>query len=257
MPVELGDVAHAYNVKYTAENYRNNPSYYLLAIKTLNPKAGSKLLDVACGMGDLLYLASQRQLICDGIDVSDVAVKIARTRAPQASILQGNAEALEFADETFDYVTLIGSLEHLLDPGKGLLEIRRVLKWGGQALILVPNAYYLPDLIWDVWRHGRGPNHKQCVERFAAINDWRAFIESGGLKVQRIRRFNFQWPRARGDWEWYKQNPHRLLKLLATPFIPFNFSHSFIYLCVKDPASQDQEFHPPNWPSPPRLVDLG
>jgi len=256
VPVELGDVAHAYNVKYTAENYRNNPSYYLLAIKTLNPKAGGKLLDIACGLGDLLYLASQQKLECYGIDLSDVAIRAAKSRVPEANINQGNAEALEYADEAFDYVTLIGSLEHLIDPGRGLLEIRRVLKWGGQALILVPNAYYLPDLIWEVGRRGRGPDHAQVVERFAAINDWRAFIESGGLKVQRIRRFNFQWPRDKGDWVWYKQNPRRLLKLLVAPFIPFNFSHSFLYLCIKDPASKDQEFHPPYWPTPPRLMDL-
>lgn len=257
MSIELGDVAHAYNAKYAVEDYHNSPSYYLFAFKTLHPKAGGKLLDIACGLGDLLCLASQQQLDCYGLDLSDVAIREARIRVPKAKINQGNAEALEYVDETFDYVTLIGSLEHLLDPGKGLLEIRRVLKWGGQTLILVPNAYYLPDLIWEVWRRGRGPNHMQVVERFAAINDWRAFIESGGLKVQRIKRFNFQWPFTKGDWIWYKRNPRRLLKLLAAPFIPFNFSHSFLYLCVKDPASLGREFHPPHWPTPPRLVDLG
>ena len=147
-------------------------------------------------------------------------------------------------------------LEHLLDPGEGLLEMRRVLKWGGKALIVVPNAYYLPDIIWQVWRTGYGPNHKQVVERFAPAQEWRAFIESGGLKVERIRKFNFQWPRDEGDWVWYKANRKRLLGLIAAPFIPFNLSHSFLYLCIKDPASRSQPYAPPDWPVPPRLEDL-
>ncbi len=257
MPTDYYDVARAYNVIYSTKEYHNNKSYYLLALETLHPKAGNRLLDIACGLGDLLYLASQRHIDCYGIDISEVAVQAAQANVPEANISQGSGEALAFPDETFDYVTLIGSLEHLLDPGKGLLEIRRVLKWKGQALILVPNAYYLPDLVWNVGRHGRGPDHKQVVERFAAVNDWRAFIESGGLMVQRVTRFNFQWPSEKGDWAWYKQNPHRILKLLAAPFIPFNFSHSFLYLCTKEPISAGQKFNPPYWPSPPRLVDLG
>jgi ubiquinone/menaquinone biosynthesis C-methylase UbiE len=251
------DVAQAYNAKYSEEAFKNSSSYYLLALNTLNPAPGGKLLDIACGLGDLLYFASQRQLDCYGIDLSIVAVKAARTRAPLAKITEGNAEILDFADETFDYVTSIGSLEHLLDPGKGLVEIRRVLKWGGYALILVPNSYYLPDIIWQVWHRGYGPNHKQVVERFAALNEWRGFIESGGLQVKRTRRYIFPWPRVKGDWAWYKQNPRRLLGLCASPFIPFNLSNSFLYLCYKDPASQGKEFHPPYWPPPPRLVDLG
>lgn len=257
MSTGLDEVAQAYNDRYSGEGFRNSDSYYRWVLRILRPRSGAKLLDIACGMGNLLYFASQQSLECYGIDLSSVAVEVARCRAPQAHIAEGNAETLDFADESFDYVTILGSLEHLLDPGKGLLEIRRVLKWGGKVLIDVPNAYYLPDMVWQVWCRGYGPNHKQVVERFAAINEWRAFIESGGLKVQRIRRFNFQWPRAKGDWVWYKQNPRRLLGLCVAPLIPRNFSHSFLYLCYKDPASKGKEYNPPYWPPPPRLVDLG
>lgn len=257
MPIKQNDVAKAYDAKYTAEGFRNGTSYYTWVLKTLAPQAGGRLLDIACGLGDFLLYASQKPLDCYGIDLSVVAVTAARARVPKAKIDEGNAESLAFDDETFDYVTILGSLEHLLDPGKGLLEIRRVLKWDGKALIIVPNAYYLPDIIWQVWHRGYGPNHKQVVERFAAINEWRGFIESGGLKVQRIRRYNYQWPRAKGDWDWYRQNPRRILGLIASPFLPLNLSHSFLYLCSKDSASKGIEFSPPYWPTPPRLVDLG
>ncbi|MHB1357634.1 MAG: class I SAM-dependent methyltransferase [Anaerolineae bacterium] len=255
MPYNLADVVDSYDAKYATEKFRNGPSFYTLALRILNPLPGRKLLDIACGAGDLLYYACLRQMECTGIDISATAVNAARKRAPEAQVVVGNAEKLDFPDETFDYVTILGSLEHLNNPGNGLLEIRRVLKMGGQALILVPNAYYLPDLVWRVWRTGYGPNHQQIVERFAAKNEWRNYIESGGLKVQRIRRFNFQFPVTKGDINWYRQNPHRLLGLFAAPFIPFNLSHSFLYLCVKDPASLGIEYHPLTWPVPLRLVD--
>ena len=254
--VQFKDVMDAYDIKYAEEGFKNNESYYRWALDTLNPPSGSRLLDIACGLGDLLYHTRERDIDSVGIDLSPVAAAQAHQRAPQAGVLVGNAQQLPFAEQSFDYITILGSLEHLLDPGEGLLEMRRVLKWGGKVLIVVPNAYYLPDIIWQVWRTGYGPNHKQVVERFAPAQEWRGFIESGGLKVERIKKFNFQWPKGEGDWDWYRANRKRLLGLLAAPFIPFNLSHSFLYVCVKDAASKGQSFAPPPWPVPPRLVDL-
>jgi len=252
----LAKVKRAYDARYEADGFRNNDSYYRWALDMLAPRPGGSLLDIGCGLGDLLHYAVQRRVACVGIDLSPVAIERARKRVPDAQLLVGNAEDLPFADGSFDCVTILGSLEHLIDPGTGLLEIRRVLKWQGRALIMVPNSYYLPDIIWNVLRTGYGPNHKQVVERFATSQEWRAFIEAGGLVVRRVKRFNFQWPRTRGDLEWYRANPRRWLGLLAAPFIPFNLSHSFLYLCEKDPSSRGQTFTPPAWPAPPKLSDL-
>lgn len=253
---DLAEVRRAYDARYEADGFRNNDSYYRWALDMLAPAAGESLLDIGCGLGDLLWYAAQRQVTCVGIDLSPVAIEQARRRVPVAQLMVASAEDLPFADNSFDGVAILGSLEHLLDPGKGLLEIRRVLRWRGRALIMVPNSYYLPDIIWNVLRTGYGPNHKQVVERFAASQEWRAFIEAGGLAVRQIKRFNFQWPRTRGDLRWYRANPRRLLGLMAAPFIPFNLSHSFLYLCEKDPTSKGQTFAPPAWPAPPRLSDL-
>ena len=250
------DVAQAYDRKFEEEGFRNNETFYAWALAFLDPQPGQSLLDVACGLGDLLSFAAGRGVRGCGVDLSTVAARATAAKVPTAGVAVANGERLPFDDETFDLVTILGSLEHFLDPGQGVLEIRRVLKPGGRALILVPNLFYLPDLVWRVLRAGRGPEHKQIVERFAACQDWRAFIESGGLRVERIRRFNFQWPRSRDDWGWYRANPRRLLGLLAAPFIPFNLSHSFLYLCRKDPASLARSYRPPYWPAPPRLADL-
>lgn len=253
---ELHDVAAAYDHKFAAEGFRNNAYYYQWALDVLAPRPGETLLDIACGLGDLLAYASTQGLACNGIDLSFEAAHITKQRVPGAGIARGVGEHLPYADESFDNITILGSLEHFLNPGDGLIEMRRILKWGGKCLILVPNSYYLPDIVWQVWRSGWGPNHKQIVERFATCQEWRAFIESGGLKVRRIKKFNFQRPRSADDLAWYRANRKRWLGLIAAPFIPFNLSHSFLYLCEKDPATKGRTFDPPYWPVPPRLVDL-
>jgi len=246
----------AYDAKYAQEGFRNSETYYRWVLEALAPQPGQRLLDVGCGLGYLLERAVASGLDVVGVDLSPRAASACQFRVPSAKVLVADGQRLPFPDETFDIVTILGSLEHYIDPGQGLLEIRRVLRPGGRVAIVVPNGFYLPDLVWQVWRKGLGPNHKQIIERFAAVNEWRGFIESGGLAVRKVRRFNFQWPRNRDDLAWYRANPRRWLGLLAAPLIPFNLSHSFLYLCEKEPTTRDEAFSPPHWPAPPRLVDL-
>jgi len=254
--IDQDAVARAYDVKFAEEGFRNSATFYRWALDVLDPQAGDELLDVACGLGDLARFAADRGAKVHGIDLSSVAARATAAKVPEAGVAVANGEHLPFPDESYDAVTILGSLEHFGDPGRGVLEIRRVLRWGGRALILVPNLFFLPDLIWRVMRTGRGPWHKQIVERFAACDDWRAYIEAGGLSVTRVRRFDFQFPRGRDDWGWYRENPRRLLSLAAAPLIPFHFSHSFLYLCRKDPATRGATYAPPAWPAPPPLAEL-
>jgi ubiquinone/menaquinone biosynthesis C-methylase UbiE len=250
------DIIEAYNIEHEAESFRNDVSYYRWILKVLAVKKGQNLLDIACGLGDLLLCAEEKGLEAFGLDLSPAAIRTARERAPQSEIVQADGHALPFDENTFDSVTILGSLEHFLRPSEGLLEIRRVLRWGGRVAILVPNSYYLPDIIWNVWRVGRGPDHKQIVQRFATAQEWRIFIEAGGLAVRDIRRFNYRWPHTREDWAWYRANPKRLLHLAAAPFLPFNLSHSFLYVCEKDPVTRGHSFSPPTWPPPPHFAGM-
>jgi len=256
MTPQIEHVREAYDTKFSGDGFRNSASYYRWVLEVLAPNPNSTLLDIACGMGDLLLQACERRLRCHGVDLSSVAIALCRAKVPGASLSVARAEQLPFEDAAFDYVTILGSLEHLLDPGEGLLEIRRVLRWGGRAAILVPNSYYLPDIVWQVLRTGYGPSHKQVVERFATCQEWRNFIESGGLKVCRILRYNYQVPRCRDDILWYRENLKRLLGMMVGPFLPLNLSHSFLYVCEKAPETRGQRFRPPYWPAPPRLSAL-
>jgi ubiquinone/menaquinone biosynthesis C-methylase UbiE len=81
----------------------------------LDIPAGSRLLDVACGSGQLALWAARDGLDVTGVDIAPNLVRRAKARAKaeglKARFIEGDAEALPFEDASFDVVTsLIGAM---------------------------------------------------------------------------------------------------------------------------------------------------
>jgi 2-polyprenyl-3-methyl-5-hydroxy-6-metoxy-1,4-benzoquinol methylase len=97
------------------------------------------LLDVGCGEGfssEVLRQGAGRGAFY-ALDVSVPALRIARTRVPDATWVGGSALNLPFADRSFDTVVCLEVLEHLHDPDRALLELARIAR---TSLVLsVPN----------------------------------------------------------------------------------------------------------------------
>ena len=212
---------------------RDSDSLYNWVLDRLHPSPGSNLLDVACGEGLLVDAALHRGVSGIGIDLSTQGVKLARKRLGVPILSVANGERLPFMDRSFDFVTNIGSLEHFAEPSVGISEMVRVLKPSGQAALLLPNSYYLVDLIWQVWRTGYGPSHNQPLEIFATFREWWEYLEKYGLLVKKAYKYNFCFPRSKADLYWYQQHPRKVLNLLVSPFIPFNLSNHFLYVCSR------------------------
>ena len=101
-----------------------------------------RALDVACGTGYAAVGLAAAGL-ADESHASDLsAAMVERTRANAARagvtvpLTQADAEALPYADDSFDLVVARGALHHVPDPLRALQEIRRVLEPGGTAIVL-------------------------------------------------------------------------------------------------------------------------
>lgn len=100
----------------------------------------ARLLDVACGTGDLaLVLSGRGNARIVAIDFCRPMLTIAARKARGAtriSFLEGDALRLPFVDESFDAATIAFGLRNLASVEDGLRELRRILKTGGQLAVL-------------------------------------------------------------------------------------------------------------------------
>lgn len=210
---------------------RDSDALYKWVLKILDPQPGQKLLDIGCGEGILVNFAREIGTETIGIDLSVVGAIRAQNHVSAQVIAVADGENLPFPDRSFDFATNIGGLEHFLQPEKGLNEMHRILHREGLAALILPNSYYLADIIWHVWRTGYSVSHSQALERFATYKEWWEFIEAHGFQILQAYKYNLRFPRSSNDWKWYRQHPRKLLNLIVSPFVPFNLSYHFLFIC--------------------------
>jgi SAM-dependent methyltransferase len=99
--------------------------------------SGSQLLDVATGPGYVAAAASKRGALVVGVDYSPAMVAIARKSYPGIDFREGDAELLQFKDNSFDAVTNAFGLLHMGNPEQALKEAFRVLRSGGRIAFSV------------------------------------------------------------------------------------------------------------------------
>jgi ubiquinone/menaquinone biosynthesis C-methylase UbiE len=102
---------------------------------------GSDVLEVAPGPGycaiEIAKLGGRR---VTGLDISKTFVEIARKNAAEERVhvdfRQGNVSAMPFSNENFDFIFCSAAFKNFADPLGALNEMYRVLKAGGEALII-------------------------------------------------------------------------------------------------------------------------
>lgn len=95
-------------------------------------KGGGRLLDVACGTGNVTSAAHQRGAKATGLDFVAAMVSEARGLYPHVEFTEGDAEAMPFPDVAFEAVVSNFGLRHFPHPERALAEAFRVLSPGGR-----------------------------------------------------------------------------------------------------------------------------
>jgi SAM-dependent methyltransferase len=108
--------------------------------------SGERLLEIGLGYGTVGQLLANRGLDYHGLDISPGPVGMMAHRLEMsgigdagARVMQGSALAIPHPDESFDVVVSIGCLHHTGDLVRAIEEVHRVLRNGGQAMIMVYN----------------------------------------------------------------------------------------------------------------------
>ena len=102
----------------------------------LGVESGTRLLDVACGSGQLGLIAARRGVSVTGVDIATNAILAARGRAASEGLAvrfdEGDAEELPYADASFDVVATIYGAMFAPRPDRVASEMLRVCRPGGR-----------------------------------------------------------------------------------------------------------------------------
>jgi len=102
-------------------------------------KPGSKVLDVACGTGNLAVIAARQGCVVSGIDIARNLIEQAQARATAEALsinfAEADAEALPFANSQFDLVVSMFGVMFAPRPHLAAAEFLRVTKPGGQVAL--------------------------------------------------------------------------------------------------------------------------
>lgn len=223
-----------YDQIFQADTLAQHEMTYRWLMNQLKPAPGKRLLDVACGDGPLLSKSAQREIESFGIDFSAVALRSATTQLPDSRFALSNGENIPYADNSFDYVTNIGSLEHYELLEQGCQEMARVLKPSGTAMILLPNMF---GMLWNVQyvKHtGDVCDDGQPLQRYATPGAWHRLLEANGFVVNEMLPFGWAWPMTWQDWLYYLKQPKLLLVLFVWQPRHFpNLANTLVYICKK------------------------
>jgi len=229
----LEDLRAGYDQLYSETSIALHRMEYRWILDRLEPEPGSRILDVACGEGILLREVLRRKSEVWGVDFSATAIHQAQHNIPSGRFSVANGEVLPYADNSFDYVTNIGSLEHYEHMEYGSQEMARVLKPNGRALILLPNLFGLLWNIPHVKATGDIYDDGQPIQRYASPAEWRRLLENNGFVVEAMFPFGV-WPKTLSEvWHYLWRPKLWLIVFVWQPRQFPNLANCLVYRCCK------------------------
>jgi SAM-dependent methyltransferase len=141
------------------ERYRLEP--FIPEFAQFERWGGRDVLELGVGLGTDFVRFVRAGARATGVDLTEAAVDAVRRRLEleglDAEVRVADAEALAFQDASFDLVWSYGVLHHTPDPPAALAEVRRVLRPGGEArVMLYARRSWLAFGAWARWGLLRG-----------------------------------------------------------------------------------------------------
>lgn len=158
------------------------------------------VLDLCCGQGTLTGGLVAQDNTVTGLDFSPVMLERARTAAPGATLIEGDAQNMPFDADLFDGVTCNFGMMHIPDQPRALSEVARVLKPGGAFVMtswVGPEASDAFRLIFATARshlpHGISPPPAPDFFLYGREAEATEMLARSGLKVTAYEVLPLAW----------------------------------------------------------------
>jgi len=151
----------------------------------IEPYCRGRVLDVGCGDGTFASRLSElngvKKLV--GTDISQTAISYAKEKYPEIEFKIASATKLPFSNGSFDFVTAVELVEHVVDTERMFKEFNRVLMSEGRLLITTTDFNLLKRIIvatlfWERYFYPTNPHI-----RFFTKSTLRSILDKTGFKV--------------------------------------------------------------------------
>lgn len=156
----------------------------------LAPLPGLRLLDIGCGRGGLARALAAWGAQVTGLEPDAGALAEARASVPEARFVEGLAEALPFADGSFDMALFSNSLHHV-PPDAMDAALAEALRVARRAVLVIE------PLAEGAFFEAMRPIEDETALRQAAQDALARLVDGG--RVQPLRRLDFDEPRTFRD----------------------------------------------------------
>ena len=155
-------------------------------------------LDLCCGTGSLLRLASNDGFITTGVDISRHQINHARKNVPKARFVVGDVRELSLKRE-FDVVTCMEMLEHVPEPGSVIAACAKLVKPDGAVFFSTINRNpksYLLAIVGAEYILNMLPRGTHDYSKFIRPSEMEGWIRHGGLELKELTGMSYN-PLAR------------------------------------------------------------
>jgi trans-aconitate methyltransferase len=188
---------------------RNGAFVHQLAggvLELLAAQPGERILDLGCGDGQLTQRIAAAGAAVTGVDASADMARVARSAG--ITVDEANAEALPYADASFDAVFSNAALHWVRNQDAMLAEVHRVLKPGGRFVAEMGGhgnvAAILVALMAVLARHGY-PDQEEGVNYYPTPEAYTRRLTRQGFQVEQIALIPRPTPLAEGGMtEWLR-----------------------------------------------------
>lgn len=106
--------------------------------------------------------------------------------------IQADAHRLPIKSKSVDLITILETLEHVVDPYGTLMELKRIIKKDGSIIVEIDSGSWLFQVIWFLWKKfGKGKVWSGAHLTFFNVGILEGLFKKIGLKVEEKKIFNW------------------------------------------------------------------